>query len=116
MAKQPLSIVRGTTNSFSVAITDVETGEAYELEAGEILRFGVKKSATDPECIFEKAVTDADENDEYVFTIEVSDTSALPFGMYSYDVGLQSGNAYYPIISASDFAILKNITAWEAAT
>lgn len=116
MAKQKISIVRGTTNSFSISITDKETGEAYELETGEVLRFGIKKSPTDAEYVLVIDITETNENDEYAFTILPSDTINQPFGMYYYDVGLQSGNAYYNIIPASPFEIAFNVTKWGAVS
>lgn len=110
---QPIAIVRGTTNSFSIAITDEDTGEPYELEAGEVLRFGIKRRPEDAECIITKEITEADEDDSYPFTISPSDTLELDFGRYWYDVGLQDGAAYYPIIAASPFDIAWNITERE---
>lgn len=114
MAKQKIIIVRGTTNSFSVAITD-ENGDNYELESGEVLRFGVKAKPEDPQYIISKEMTEANADGEYEFTIEVSDTSDLPFKTYSYDIGLQSGEDYYNVIPTSDFVVAKNITEWEEA-
>ena len=116
MAKQPLSIVRGTTNSFSVAITDEETGEPYELEAGELLRFGIKKNPKDDEYVLVIDITETNEDGEYAFTILPSNTISLPFGSYYYDVGLQSGAAYYNVIPASPFEIAYNVTKWGAVS
>lgn len=110
---QPIAIVRGTTNSFSIGIEDILTGEPYTLETGEVLRFGVKRRPEDAECIFTKEITEADEDGCYPFTISPSDTLELDFGRYWYDVGLQDGTAYYPIIAASPFDIAWNITERE---
>lgn len=112
--KQKISIVRGTTNGFSIAITDEETGNDYELEPGEIIRFGVKTLPTDENYVFTKEITEANESGEYGFTITPSDTSALNFGAYWYDAGLQSGGAYYNIIPAAPFELTYNVTEWEA--
>lgn len=114
MAKQKISIVRGTTNTFAVAIED-EDGELYELESGEVLRFGIKRRAEDDEYIFELEATssDADTDGAYPFALGPTDTIELPFGTYIYDVGLQSGDDYYNIIPPSDFVISKNVTSWE---
>lgn len=112
MAKQKITIVRGTTNSFAIAITD-EEGEAYELESGEVLRFGVKKTPNDAQYILTKEFSTADENDEYPFSIVPDDTINLPFGTYYYDIGLQSGSNYFNIIPASDFVVAYNVTEWE---
>ena len=114
--KQTISVVRGTTNGFSVAITDESTGEAYELEEGEFLRFGVKFTPTDADYIFSKTISSANDEDEYAFTIDPSDTAELGFGSYWYDVGLQSGSAYYNVIPASPFEVCYNVTEWEASS
>ncbi|MBR6353569.1 MAG: hypothetical protein IKS25_05520 [Oscillospiraceae bacterium] len=109
--KQPIKIVRGTTNGFVIAVTD-ETGEAYELQSGEFIRFGVKQQPTDTTYIFTKTITEANEDDEYAFTIVPNDTISLPFGSYWYDVGLQSGTDYFNVIPASPFEVAYNVTKW----
>lgn len=114
MAKQKISIVRGTTNAFAVAVSD-ENGDAYTLESGEVLRFGVKKRPGDAQYIFVKETAEANEDGEYDFTVDVDDTSELPFGSYYYDVGLQSGNDYFNVIPASPFEVAYNVTEWEGA-
>lgn len=112
MAKQKISIVRGTTNTFAVAVVD-EAGDAYTLGSGEVLRFGVKKRPEDAEYIFMKESTAPNTDGEYEFNIEVDDTATLPFGDYYYDVGLQSDTDYYNVIPASSFKIAFNVTEWE---
>lgn len=112
--KQPITIVRGTTNGFTVAITDGTTGDPYVLESGEIIRFGVKSLPTDQDYIFTHEVSEANEGGEYAFTIAPNDTINMSFGSYWYDVGLQSAGAYYNIIPASQFNLSYNVTEWEA--
>lgn len=63
MAKQKISIVRGTTNVFAVAVAD-ESGEAYTLASGEVLRFGVKKRPGDAEYLFAKEAIEANASGE----------------------------------------------------
>lgn len=110
--RQTIKIVRGTTNSFSVQITDGD--QPYQLQSGEIIRFGVKSLPTNTAYIFSKTVTQANEDDEYVFTISPTDTASLDFGSYWYDIGLQSGADYFNIIPASPFEVAYNVTKWEA--
>ena len=114
MAKQPLSMVRGTTLSLALSVQDAD-GNDYTLQAGEVLRFGVKKKPEDTDYIFVKEAgpADMDEDDKYVFTVNPSDTEDKPFGCYYYDVGLQSGENYYNVIEASNFKIAFNVTEWE---
>lgn len=112
--KQAISVIRGTTNTFTVYVAD-ENGDPYTLAAGEVLRFGVKAVPGEAEYILTKIMTSADaEGDGYVFTILPSDTAELGFGSYWYDIGLQSGNNYFNVVPASGFNILYNVT--EAAT
>ena len=113
MAKQKVTIVRGTTNTFSVDIVD-EDGEAYTLDTGELLRFGIKKAATDAEYIVEKEFSTAGADGSYGFTLDPADTINLPFGKYLYDIGLQSGTDYFNVIPASDFVVGYIVTEWEA--
>lgn len=113
MAKQKISIVRGTTNTFAVAVAD-ENGDAYTLGSGEVLRFGVKKRPGDAEYIFMKESAEPNTDGNYEFTIEVDDTAELAFGEYCYDVGLQSGTDYFNVIPASPFTVEANVTKWEA--
>ena len=110
--KQTIKIVRGTTASFTVTITDVATGNPYVIELGEVIRFGVKATPVDNAYIFTKEITAG--SGDYDFTIEPSDTIGLAFGSYWYDIGLQSGTDYYNIIPASPFEITYNVTKWEA--
>lgn len=109
--KQPIEIVRGTTNGFVIAVTD-EDGEAYELQSGEFIRFGVKQQPTDTTYIFTKTITEADSDGNYVFFITPTDTISLTFGSYWYDIGLQSSTDYFNIIPASPFEVTYNVTKW----
>lgn len=111
--KQPLAIVRGTTKTMTVSVTD-ESGSVYELEAGEVLRFGVKKRPGDQVYLFSHEMSsDSLSNGVYSFLIDPSDTEDLDFGCYYYDIGLQSGDAYFNIVECSEFRVCYNITSRE---
>lgn len=107
---QRIEIVRGTTNTFAITVTDANN-DLYELADGEVIKFGIKRKATDDEPIFVKTATTG-ENGVYAITLAPSDTAALPYGKYLYDVGLQSGGAYHSIIEPTVFEILPNVTEW----
>ncbi len=115
MAKQPLSMVRGTTLSLALSVQDSD-GNDYTLQTGEVLRFGVKKKPEDTEYLITKEAgpNDTDDDGNYVFALAPADTEDLPFGCYYYDVGLQSGTDYYNVIEASSFKLAFNVTEWEA--
>ena len=107
-----IEIVRGTTNAFAISLKDKDTGETYVLETGEVLRFGVKKAEQSTTTVFDKtiAASAVEEDNTYTLTINPDDTLMLPTGRYYYDIGLQSGDDYFPVISWSPFVITPNAT------
>lgn len=111
---QPIAIVRGTTNSFVLTVKDESTGDEYELLTGEFFRFGVKLDPTDANYAIVKTVSSKNANDEYEIKLSPDDTIGIPFGTYYYDVGMQSGVDYYPIIKTSPFELCANVTKWGA--
>lgn len=108
--KQAISIVRGTTNLFKVAVQDA-SGSPRLLEDGETLIFGVKVKAGDEDYVIHKVLTNDDLlNDTYLVRINPEDTEDLSYGRYCYDIGLQRGADYYMVLPCSDFNIEHNIT------
>lgn len=107
--KQDIEIIRGTTNTFAVTVKDKSTGNLYEMAEGEIIRFGVKKKPEHEDYVLLKEFTTMTDG---VCEIRIApdDTASLPFGKYFYDVGLQSGADYFPVIKPSVFHIKANIT------
>lgn len=113
--KQDIEIVRGTSNTFDIEVTDAN-GDPYTLADGEQIIFGVKKKPEHGECLIKKVSTACTDG---VCTIEIDpeDTLELPFGKYFYDVGLRSGSDFFQIIGCEkfklpEFHILPNITKW----
>ena len=108
--KQTISIIRGTTNVFQVAVQDA-SGSPYLLAEGETLIFGVKPKPGEEEYTIVKVLTsDNLLNDTYVVRLSPEDTEDLSYGRYCYDVGLQRGNDYYMVLPCSDFNVEHNIT------
>lgn len=110
-----ISIIRGTTKSIDIKLAD-DSGGAYILQSGEVLRFGVKTSAEQIDYILVKTLTAANLNsagDAYTLTLMPTDTEEMEFRRYCYDVGLQSGDDYYNVIPCSDFIVEHNITNRE---
>lgn len=107
---QRIEIVRGTTETFAITVTDGNKN-LYTLADGEVIKFGIKRKAEDKDPIFVKKAIQG-ENGVYAITLAPSDTADLPCGKYLYDVGLQSGGAYHSIIKPSTFEILPNVTEW----
>ena len=109
--KQAISIIRGTTNVYMVAVMEESSGSPYVLAEGETLIFGVKSRPGDEEYVIIKTLT-ADNllNDSYVLRLNPEDTEDLSYGRYCYDIGLQRGTDYYMVLPCSDFNINHNIT------
>lgn len=103
-----VEIVRGTTNTFEITVTNA-FGELYNLGTNEKLLFGVKKHHTDTEYIFVKTVL-VGENGVYTVTLHPEDTEMCDCCRYYYDVAIQSGDNFFNIIEASIFHVKKNIT------
>jgi hypothetical protein len=105
---QKIEIVRGTTNTFNIAVRDAD-GREYALADGEKIVFGIKRNLDDPEAIVVKTAT-AGTDGVYAVTIVPSDTADLDPGRYHYDVGLQSGENYFNVIEHNPFIIQANVT------
>lgn len=106
-----LSVVRGTTNTIRIDVTDAN-GMPYVLGTGEVLRFGVKRNAASPGYLIRKDITGG--TGAYLVTLMPEDTIGLTVSQYLFDVGLQSGDNYYNVIPATFFNVLGNITKKEA--
>lgn len=107
--KQDLSIVRGTSNSFGITVTDAE-GELFTLERGQVLVFALKKRPNDEDRVLVKQITSV-VNGQYYLEFTPPDTADLEPGKYFYDVGMQQGDyVFYNIIEASVFEIKPNIS------
>lgn len=108
-----ITIRRGTTNEFVVALTD-ENGSAYSISEDDKLIFGVKKTIKQNDYIFSKTV-EASAYDElkggYVVSLIPEDTQELAFGDYVYDVGLQTAEGEFYIVCPCDtFTIADTVT------
>lgn len=107
--KQPMKIVRGTTNAFSISVAD-ENGVPYTLETDQVLVFALKRNDIDEERVLVKKITNT-VNGEYYLELEPEDTADLECGEYYYDVGMQHGaTIFHNVIPSSPFTILPNIT------
>lgn len=110
MANNEISIVRGTTNIFGIAVKN-PNGDPYVISDGQVLVFGLKRRAKDEERVLLKKITSMTEAGVYYLELLPSDTADLETGKYYYDIGLQHGDSvFYNIIPASTFQILPNVT------
>lgn len=113
--RDELTVSKGTTFPIEVTVYNRD-GSKYQLSSGEVLRFGVKKSVTDDECIITK---DADASDRttsgsYSVTIEPSDTVSMAAGRYRYGLSLISGNDVFPIVEDSLFNLTSAVVTGGA--
>ena len=105
-----IEIVRGTSQTIEIEVMD-EEGNSYTLAEGERLLFGVKRDIKDANFVIFKQVART-ENGVYTLDIEPADTLGLEIGRYVYDVGLEKGTKYFPVIKVSPFVIEPNVTKW----
>ncbi len=104
-----IEIVRGTTNSFKLTLTDAQ-GNPYTLETGQVLVFGIKERKTDEERLLVKKLHST-ATGEYYLELEAADTADIPPGRKFYDIGLQHGDfVFYNVIRTSVFNLLPNVT------
>lgn len=106
-----ITIKRGTTNEFVIALVD-ETGAEYKLEKDDTLILGVKESSLQKDYILSKKITDYNaEQGGYLVVITPEDTEKLSFGSYVYDVGLQKAEGEFHIVCPKDgFIIEETVT------
>lgn len=110
MAKHDLSIVRGTSNVFGLAITNAD-GTPFVLEDNQTLVFAVKKNPKKYDRVLVKKVSHSVEEGIYYLELFPSDTTDIEPGRYYYDVGLQYGESvFFNVIEASVFEIKPNIS------
>lgn len=113
MGKLDMRVIRGRTESFILTVADADGG-AYALADGEVLRFGVKHTASSTTYLLVKEMTATDASESgYLLTLTPEDTAEMPSGHHVYDVGLQSGSDYYTVIEPSEFELVANVTAKE---
>ena len=73
-----IKLTRGDSAKFELTLTDSE-GETYDY-SNDTVKFGVKRSAFDENCVIEKDVVDG------VITLEPADTESMEFGDYLYSI------------------------------
>lgn len=102
-AKGPtITLTRGDSASFHIDIVD-STGDAYELQDGDVVYFTVKKSTKTTDIVMQKTGQD--------IVIDPSDTADLKYGTYAYDVQLSyAGGGVDTFIGPADFVVTEEVT------
>ena len=75
-----ITLTRGDT--LKVKVDLYENNEAYTPEAGDVIRFAMKKQYSDANPILNITIPNATQ----ILTIEPNDTKTLEFGEYKYDI------------------------------
>ena len=109
--QQPIEMVRGTTKAINVTVRDKDGG-LYALPSGAKLILGVKSNLNNSDCCIKKVLTEG--TGVYKFRFAPEDTENLGCGKLCYDVGLQIGADYFPVIPCSPFVLKHNVTGREA--
>lgn len=105
-----LKMVRGSTQVLEICV-QAPDGGPYILLEGDVIRFGIKDPEGRGEYLVKKESRSLLGGMTSV-TIDPEDTIEMEPGRYCYDVGLQSGAAYFPIVKVSDFILEPNVT-WK---
>ena len=105
---QRVEIVRGTSLTLDITITDA-SGNAFSLESGQKIVFGVKAEFSDETLLIRKLITTGTDG---VFKVNLvpADTESLDAGRYYYDVGLVNGSDYLNVIEPNPFIVKENVT------
>lgn len=101
-----IRLTRGDTQYINVSITNQSTGEQYQIQQNDTIRFTVKKSVTDRNFIFQKVLTGSQD-----IVINPEDTSEMLFQKYKYDVELTTGEGdVFTVIGPADFEVCAEVT------
>lgn len=109
--KKVLRLVRGATHTLELRVYGPD-GRPYELLEGDVIRFGVKYDEGSTSFLLKKQSSELNDGVTWIL-IEAEDTLGMEAGEYKFDVGLQSGDYYFPIVRYSDFILEPNITTKE---
>lgn len=110
-----MEIVRGTTKTPTIKLK--KNGDEYQIDEGDIIRFGVKNNTDDSEYLILKEMISTDYSEDaggYPLMIYPEDTINLDVGSYAYDIGIQTAAGQYKMVKVySPFKILPNVTRKE---
>lgn len=101
-----IKLTRGDSACLVVPIELEDSGTAYEMQPGDVLKLSLKISKNDNEPVLQKVVTGSN-----VFYIKPDDTKKLEFKKYKYDVEIttESGEVY-TVIPYNTFEITAEVT------
>lgn len=106
--QQKIEIVRCTSNTFQLSVTDAN-GVPYNLGSNEKIVFGVTAKPGTGELLLTKVAEILGEG-LFKITLCPEDTEPMPAGRYWYDVALDDGTDFLNIIEPSPFVLEANVT------
>lgn len=109
-----ITIQKGRTLSLVITVEDAD-GDAYTLQTGDTIRFGVRNVSGGNKLIY-KELTSADEVDgKYPLELTPEDTNITP-GRYLYDISLQLADGSLYNIVPADYFIVKDAVTHKGDT
>ena len=101
-----IKLTRGDSFYTLVTMKRKDTGEEYIPQEGDVIRFGLKKSAEQTTCLIEKIIP----NDTLILYLEPNDTKSFSFGKYVYDIEITFANGDVDtFINNADFNIVTEV-------
>lgn len=82
-----IELTRGDSLFLRVSLKNKD-GTSYVPEAGDVVRFAMKKKYTDAECLINKPFP----TETMVLELEPNDTKPLQFGTYDFDIEIRDAN------------------------
>lgn len=100
-----IKLTRGDTAYLEVPIINDTTGESYQMQPGDVLTFGVKKTIKEDSCCLLKTISGTN-----VFKILPEDTADFSFTSYKYDVQLTTADGdVFTIINNATFSVMPEV-------
>lgn len=101
-----IQITRGDTAHLTVQATRGKEKEPYEIGLEDKLTLTVRKSAKSSDILLQKMAAGVD-----TFYFEPEDTSGMKFGLYVYDIQLNtSDGGVHTIVAPAKFEVLEEVT------
>lgn len=106
-----IRMVRGTSQLLEIRVTDGH-GAPYVLSEGDVIRFGVKYEEGNGAYLVKKQSSTLTDGITRIH-LTPEDTMEMEPGRYKFDIGLQTGEDYFPVVAYSDFILVPNVTEKE---
>jgi hypothetical protein len=100
-----IKLTRGDSAFLTFPLEMEDTREAYELSAGDVLEFAIKRCIHDQAPAVSKRLVG-----DNTFSLQPADTADLPFGRYVYDVQLTTEDGQvYTVINRATIELMEEV-------